>query len=95
MRIDYKTYALPSVHHINSIVNRRASDMAIQHRLGILSQRRFGFNFLNRVACCLTSLGPAKRAPHATTDIGSSNSGTVAAATPQRVGNANRNVARQ
>jgi hypothetical protein len=31
--------------------------MAIQHRLGILSQRRFGGNFINRVACCLTSLG--------------------------------------
>jgi hypothetical protein len=54
--MDYKTYALPSVHHFNSIVNRRAPDMAIQHRLGILSQRRFGSNFVNRVACRLTSL---------------------------------------
>jgi hypothetical protein len=55
--MDYKTYALTSVHHFDSSVNRRAPDMAIQHRLGILSQRRFGFNFGNRVACCLTSLG--------------------------------------
>jgi hypothetical protein len=29
MRIDYKTYALPSVHRFNSIVNRRAPDVAI------------------------------------------------------------------
>ena len=57
MRMDYKTYALTSVHHFNSSVNRRAPDMAIQHRLGILPQRRFGGNFINRVACCLTSLG--------------------------------------
>ena len=34
MRMDYKTYALPSVHHFNSIVNRRAPDMAIQYSLG-------------------------------------------------------------
>jgi len=51
-----QSYALPSAHHFNSIVNRRAPDMAIQHRLGILSQRRFGFDLVNRVACCLTSL---------------------------------------
>jgi hypothetical protein len=61
MRIDYKSYALPSVHHFNSIVNRRASDMAIQHRLGILSQRRLGFNFVNRVACCFTSLEQSRQ----------------------------------
>ena len=61
MRMDYKTYALTSVHHFDSSVNRRASDMAIQHRLGILSQRRFGFNFDNRVACCLTSLGQQRQ----------------------------------
>lgn len=59
MRIDYKTYALPSVHRFNFIVNRRAPDMAIQHRLGILSQRRFGFNLINRVACCLTAIASA------------------------------------
>ena len=61
MRMDYKTYALTSVHHFNSSVNRRAPDMAIQHRLGILSQRRFGFNLGNRVACCLTSLGQQRQ----------------------------------
>ena len=65
MRIDYKTYALPSVHHFNSSVNRRAPDVAIQHRLGVLSQRRFGFNLVNRVACCFTSLASAKPSQHA------------------------------
>jgi hypothetical protein len=64
MRIDYKTYALPSVHHFDSSVNRRAPDMAIQRRLGILSQRRFGSNFVNRVTCCLTSLEHRQLAVH-------------------------------
>jgi hypothetical protein len=54
--MDYNTYALTSFHHFDSSVNRRAPDMAIQHRLGILPQRRFGGNFVNRVACCLASL---------------------------------------
>jgi hypothetical protein len=63
--MDYKTYALPSVHHFNSSVNRRAPDVAIQHRLGVLSQRRFGFNLVNRVACCFTSLASAKPSQHA------------------------------
>jgi hypothetical protein len=62
MRIDYKTYALPSVHHFNSSFNRRAPDMAIQRGLGILSQRRFGVGVVNRAACCLTSL--ALRSKH-------------------------------
>jgi len=65
MRIDYNTYALPSVHHFNSSVNRRAPDMAVQHRLGILSQRRFGFNFVNRVACCFAAIASAKPSQHA------------------------------
>jgi len=51
-----KTYALPSLHHTDSFVNRRPSGMAVQHRLGILPQWRFGFDFVNRAACCLTSL---------------------------------------
>ena len=34
--MDYNTYALTSFHHFDSSVNRRAPDMAIQHRLGIL-----------------------------------------------------------
>ena len=46
MRIDCKTYALPSVHHLNSIVNRRAPDMAIQHRLGILPSGGLGLILL-------------------------------------------------
>ena len=34
MRFDYKTYALPSLHHTDSGVNRRASDMAVPARWG-------------------------------------------------------------
>ena len=87
MRIDYNTYALPSVHHFNSSLNRRASDMAIQHRLGILSQRRFGLNFGNRVACCLTSLALRSDPPRATTDIGPfGQRRTVRSDDPQRIG---------
>jgi hypothetical protein len=58
--MDYNTYALTSFHHFDSSVNRRAPDMAIQHWLGILSQRRFGFNFGNRLLE-LTSLGNSGR----------------------------------
>lgn len=83
MRIDYKTYALPSVHHFNSSVNRRATNMAIQRRLGILPQRRFGLNFVNRVACCLTSLALAKRAQHATANI----VGRIVEGSPRRLVN--------
>ena len=56
MRINWKNYASSSVYRSDSLVNRRVADLAIQHRLGILPQRRFGFYLPYRVACRLASL---------------------------------------
>ena len=87
MRINWKNYALPSVYRSDSLVNRSVADLAIQHRLGILPQRRFGFYLPYRVACCLTSLVRARCDSIAI--LGPNlvlMGGTFVTATPQRVG---------
>ena len=87
MRINWKNYALPSFYRSGSLVNRRVADLAIQHRLGILSQRRFGSCLPYRVACRLASLARARCDSIAI--LGPSlmlMGGTVVTATPQRLG---------
>lgn len=53
-------YALPSLHHTNPVDNRCIAHVAIQHRLGILSQRGHRFHFVSRVTCCFVALEAAE-----------------------------------
>jgi hypothetical protein len=54
------TYALHPAFDPATVATRRVADVAVQHRLGILSQRRFGSNSPNRVTCRFTSIGRIK-----------------------------------